>query len=169
MTYPQGEIPGATIPMVEIVYTPLNEGKPELYPLAKPKIRWEDLILLYGKRITVSNTAPGDDETADIYEVPEGKVFFLLSAHLGIQGAGTVKRTGKMWIRYAGESQTTLRAMITVGAAVNGQNFAVMNPCVPILVSYGERISIFNEDPAFTTIGQVVGYEIDTNLFQTLF
>lgn len=155
--------------MVEIVYTPLNEGKPELYPIAKKKIRWEDLILLYGKRITVSETAPGDDETADVYVVPEGKIFFLLSGQLGIAGAGTVKRTVKMWIRYAGESQASNRAMITVGAAPNGENFAVMNPCVPILVFYGERISIFNEDPAFTAHGQVVGYEIDTNLFQTLF
>lgn len=155
--------------MQDVVYKPQFEAKQEIYPVSKPKIRWEDLILLYGKRITVSNTAPGDDETADIYTVPEGKVFFLLSAHLGIEGAGTVKRTGKMWIRFSGESSTSLRSMITVGAAVNGQNFAVMNPCVPILVFYGERISIFNEDPAFTTIGQVVGYEIGTDLYQTLF
>lgn len=169
MTYPQGFAPGATIPMVEIVYTPLNEGKPEIYPIAKPKIRWEDLILLYGNRIDRSQSAPGDDQTATVYAVPEGKVFLLTSAAISGANNSTVRRTAQLWIRYLGDSSTSTRLLLSVNAMPQGQNANSISPCVPIIVNYGESLSIFNEDPLFTTLGQVSGYEIDTNLFQTLY
>ena len=154
---------------MEIVYTPLNEGKPEIYPTTKPKIRWEDLILLYGTRISASNTSPGDDEYVNIYIVPEGKVFFMLSAHLTVANNSTVRRAGKIFIRRPGETDTSTRCMMIINTMPQGQSSTSINPTVPILVLYGESVGIFNEDPLVTTMGQVVGYEIETNLFQTLF
>lgn len=155
--------------MVDIVYTPLNEGKPDVYPLAKPKVRWEDLILLYGKRINASGSASSDDEYLDIYIVPEGKVFLLLSANLSIVNSTASRQFGRIFVRLPGEVNTSTRTIMTIGASPAGQNASSISPVVPILVRYGENIGIFNEDVSVVVSGQVTGYEIGTDLFQTLF
>jgi hypothetical protein len=155
--------------MVDIVYTPLNEGKPEIYPIVKPKIRWEDLILLYGTRICASETSTGANETKEVYAVPEGKVFFLLTANLSVGNNAAVRKSGRIFIRRPGESTTNTRTMMTISAMPQGQNGTSISPVVPLLVVYGEKVALFNDDALVNTAGQVCGYEIGTDLFQTLF
>ena len=154
---------------MDIVYTPLNEGKPELYPSAKPKIRWEDLLILYGKRVNASNSATDDDQYLDIYVVPEGKIFFLITANLSVVNSTATRQYGRIFIRNPGETSNSTRTMMTIGAAPGGQTASSISPVIPIIARYGENIGIFNEDLNVVVSGQITGYEIETNLFQTLF
>lgn len=155
--------------MDDIVYKPPFVAGKEIYPIAKPKIRWEDLILLYGVRTSGSETSTGSNEHKDIYVVPEQKVFFLLSANLSVGNNAAVRKSGRIYVRRPGEATTNTRTMMTISAMPQGQNASSINPVVPLVLFAGESVAIYNDDALTNTAGQVTGYEIGTDLFQTLF
>lgn len=154
--------------MVDVAYKPYFSASSVDFPDKPRKIDWQALCILYGKRITASKSAPGDDEIGIVYTVPAGAVFLLLTATLSIAGNDLVKRTSSMWIQTSGGEQPSVTSFMKVSASPDGQGSVAISPAVPLILRTGEKITVNNEEPENVTSGAISGYEIDATLFSRL-
>lgn len=150
--------------MQDVVYTPIQRSESTDINPTQPKIGWDRLCLLYGRRITQSASSAGTAAEVDMYVVPQGKVFLLIGGSLCLVGVAN-GAWGRIQILPA---TSILGASFTFLQLYNwSDNTTATNltPAVPILVVYGEKVNLYNVNNQCTTTGTIVGYEIDADLF----
>lgn len=150
--------------MQDIVYTPLQRSESTDINPSQPKIGWDRLCLLYGRRITQSQSASGTATEADMYVVPQGKVFLLINATICLVGVAN-GAWGRIQIL---PPSAAVGAGFTIAQLYNWSDNTTaiaVNPCIPILVVYGEKINMYNVNNQCTTNAVIVGYEIDADIF----
>ena len=154
--------------MAEVVYTPYFTAKDTVYPAVPSKIDWERLCFFYGKTIYRSAFAFNNNQVAELYTVPENTVFLLISASVTMSSNDTGHTSSWMRIENSGEAGYSSNNLIRVAAWEHGQGFGNYAGCMPLIIRSGYRIVIFNENPTNNTFGNICGYEIPENLFNTL-
>jgi len=152
--------------MVDFIYKPIQSSKSEDLQPSKQKIPFESLCYLYGKRITKQGSNGNTADHTDLYAVPDGKVFFLFSANLGLWTIDTGSSWGRlMWRPASVTSPSTDRTLLHVESRSANSVTASLSLAKPMLFFPGEILTIYNVDTDGDTNGNITGYEIDQTLY----
>ena len=147
--------------MQDVVYKPITESTGQDVVQARTKIPLSNLMILYGVRVSVVGNATGTAGKTTVYTVPAGKIFLLLSAHLSAGNPGA----GVFWSSL-GVSEVPRVATDLLRIAFEGSTGEVqISPAVPLLFRPGESFIVYNVNSASETVGGVVGYEMDAQIF----
>lgn len=157
--------------MQETVYTPISSQENINTQTNTAKIGWENLALLYGKRIIASCAAVDNGESAVAYTVPTGKIFMLLTATLTVANHDTTRTTNYAAIvgatgAFSSFPDTTNILRLSVDTFDTGT--LAICPTIPLICLPGERIGCFNTQTDATTTFNITGYEIDAALYNNL-
>jgi len=156
---------------MDTVYKPIFDGSEKQYPVSPPKIDLIRLCMFYGTRQLVCRSATTADESKVLYTVPAGKVLLLLTATISSASNDTSRRTGWVCVSPSNQAFDNINdsmILVTATPVPSGTANNAISPSIPIILQAGERVGLFNKDTDCTTTGGFSGYEIDTNLFQTL-
>jgi len=151
--------------MVDIVYKPLIDSKKDDVESTTTKYDIARLCLLYGKLIHDKANNGDTAGDTDIYVIPDGKVFLLLSGWCSIDNLDTTNAWGRLQVRNASTSPSTNRTLIQVTITGVGTMVESINPSIPLLFRAGQIMSVYNIDNGAETDAGIVGYEIDAAVF----
>ncbi len=93
-----------------------------------------------GLRIMRYKSGPLVAGTNTIYEVPVGKILYLISATLAVTGGIDINSEGTGYIAIDGPSEKKLLIAGTTG--VGGQVSTSLSPAIPIKINAGEKVTI---------------------------
>ena len=150
--------------MDDIVYKPLNEAIGINIPEQKESLIVN--VMKYGEFIHKSSEANGNSDYEPIYDVPEGKVFLLLTASLAVRNQSATSVRSFINIDRVGE---ILYVTLPYSTFTDFDNFhygtASICPSMPLLIRGGSSIEVFNQVVQCVTYGTVTGYLIDAATF----
>jgi len=154
-------------------YRPPQQYKPSVFldsNLQKNNFAYG--LMLFGKRISSSNTATTDNTYTVIHTVPIGKTFFLLGAELTLRFHPSIdvgEREADIRFNAAGISSALMRFSVIQTAQVAPLLVDSINPSIPLRMDAGETIGVTIDSATNARAnGQVWGYEIDTALIPNL-
>jgi len=163
--------------MPDVVYKPLNEAKSDNYPVEPTKSNWEYLLLTQGKLIHRHGYAFDGSEN-EIYTVPSGKLFFLISAGLVVQTTqDDDSKEGFVLIKESLVSTvaTSIQTLLTAKcggvptSAADTDDLCVnvtISPTLPIKLVAGQYISVYALTSTLNSCkGYISGYEIQASVF----
>jgi hypothetical protein len=156
--------------MADVIFKPFNDAKPTVTAVAPSRIDLFYLLYLHGTRIQRSNFNQNDDGTEDMYEVGEGKYFYLLSVQFCVAHGGTTgQNSGRVYSIIPGstvdDSNTLLYSRLEGGLIENST--AAISPCMPLLFVPGEVIRLYNQNSRGMTSASLVGIEIDKRIIDS--
>jgi len=150
--------------MVDIVYKPLipvPQSSITLNTITSQK-EFFSTLAIYGTKIFKRKAAVGEVNLKPIlYTVPQGKVFYLLSAWINIRN---VIAYDIAYFFNNDDTNTTFLAItntIQAGAGSDAQS-QVLCPSIPIRYTAGEFIQTNSENVNTRYIAGIIGYEIDS-------
>lgn len=150
--------------MTDIVYTPINKAVGTNVPDAKEPLLMT--LLKQGEFIHKSAQANGNNDYEPIYEVPEGYVFFLLTASLAVRNLSANSVRSFINIDRSGEILYVTLPYSSFGAAdVFHAGTNTISPSIPLLMTAGNAIEVFNQDVASVTYASITGYILPAPLF----
>jgi len=163
--------------MPDVVYKPLNDAKSDNYPVEPTKSNWEYLLLTQGKLIHRHGYAFDGSEN-EIYTVPSGKLFFLISAGLVVETqTDDDAKEGFVLIKESLVSTIATSTQALLAARCGGvptgtpdtDELAVnvtISPTLPIKLVAGQYISVYALTSTLNRCqGYISGYEIQASVF----
>lgn len=161
--------------MKEVVYTPLSQQAPTLVQPQVTLISLQSLLLQYGTRVV--NQGGNSDFLGEttIYTVPEGKVFFLLTASLCVTMERGLSNYNFGHMYFGPASISSGRILQIDHGPTNGTPMGdsmsateSVSPSIPLKMTVGEYILVFNAETSGRTVGQISGYEIDEKFLKNI-
>lgn len=117
-------------------------------------------LIQNGIRI-VKSAATGVGTQADIYQVPRGKTFFLISCGMSVFSGGGGATTK---IQVKGDVNWFLRMDFNFVTTLTRHEVTNASFSIPLKIVSGETIDVVTSSNVFQTAGWITGYEIDTSL-----
>jgi len=160
---------------MDVVYKPLTDSQGTNAPVSKQVYTWDRLCLIYGTRVTKGESLGGVTEV-EMYQVPTGKIFLLLTAELSCTNLDAVlANSANMWVESKSGGTINngalirLRADLTTAASNRSiGTSAAISPAVPIRLLAGDKVLIDGLSTGGRTHGAITGYEIDQAIFYDL-
>jgi len=158
--------------MDDVVFKPLNPGIDKSFANKAEFVTWETLCLFYGRRITKTISTGLTNSARSIYDVPQGKIFLMITGTLSCMSEDTAVKDCRLWGGTTGvpvNDCTIIRIVLGRSDVAGGnqeKNQTVsVSPSVPLLYTAGESLFIANPDDDVETHGSITGYEIDADVF----
>lgn len=151
-------------------FTPVGTNVQPAHPAAPDLLSY---LALYGTRIHQSVYFNTDNNVHDIYQVPEGKLFFLVEAHISVlvlSAAQPLNAVSAEIILFTNPSTSYSNVVSAFCQDHNAANGSVSFP-IPLRVLAGQK---FQQDapPWLATSGYgvatIAGYEIDISLLNSI-
>lgn len=143
--------------MADKAYVPTTQYQ-EQFNTAITKTNLDSGILQYGKRIVAQAINSSAGGVSTVYTVPKGKQFYLTYASLMVYSpTGAVSLMGVGPVAYS-------QSLIYLISNGDGTYSDHVTPTYPLRFVEGETIQINNNGASDSTIGIVLGYEVDASL-----
>lgn len=120
---------------------------------------FNSFIVNNGLRILVYKSA-GAGAREDMYTVPEGKVFYLISLGMSTKNTGTTTSTSRVDVKEIGETFGTNIIELFTADVADAENMS-LSFTTPIKFLATEVIRVHSINTLLTTTATISGYELD--------